>query len=358
MALIVLTGTNGFIGNNLLDAILKQDMEILGRGRVTTKRFSGGEVKEVLDVLCCDLSESMVRPIAQRFLQSARVKFVAHDKLEAELRNLKEVPVAVVHNGACSSTTETNPEVFKTLNVEYSKMLWNYCSEFVVPFIYASSAATYGDGSLGFSDKKEDCSKFKPLNLYGKSKHDFDMWVLEQKNTPPTWFGLRYFNVFGPFESHKNNQASMVFHGYRQSTQTGKIKLFESNDSKYEDGEQKRDFVYVKDVVDVTLELIKLSLVKTNSTEKPANLEGNGCFLNVGRGEAVSWNVLMEAVFKALGMPSKIEYIPMPDNLMKQYQNFTEASLGTLRSVGVKHSFMSIEESVYEYVTRFLMRGM
>ncbi|WP_338635346.1 ADP-glyceromanno-heptose 6-epimerase [Spirobacillus cienkowskii] len=360
MPLFVVTGAHGFIGTNIAEKILTADPSEIGFEAYKNVHFSDFDEKKHQDkgcsVIASDLSGTLNRDTARRFLGSARYRYVDYEELISVLRSLPTKPDIVIHNGACSSTTETNPDVFSKLNVGYSQALWEYCAEQNIPFIYASSAATYGDGKLGFSDKKEDCHKYIPLNLYGKSKLDFDLWALKQEKTPPTWFGLRYFNVFGQFESHKGGQASMVYHGYNQATRTGKIRLFESNSSLYQDGEQLRDFVYVDDLVAVTMKLVQMCLQRKQSKNKP-DIPDNGLFLNVGRGVAETWNDLAKKIFSALALPESIEYIPMPVNIMNQYQNYTCADLTTLRSLGVKHEFSTLDFAVAKYVQKHLMRG-
>lgn len=360
MPTIVITGSNGFIASNLLEKVLSLMPEELGFKKGTTPRFSTATGKKsderIINVIASDLPESLTRNTAKRFAGSSRVHYVDHESLLTYLEGLPTPPDLVVHNGACSSTTEKNPAVFEKLNWGYSQKMWNYCAQHQVPFIYASSAAVYGDGTLGFSDKKEDCAKFTPLNLYGKSKHDFDLWALEQKNMPPTWFGLRYFNVFGQFESHKGGQASMVYHGYHQALKNGCICLFKSNTPEYADGGQVRDFVYVDDIVAVTVELMRICVARKNGMPS-VSLPGNGLFVNIGNGREETWNNLATLVFKALGLPVRIEYIPIPENIANQYQNYTCADLSTLRSIGVTHQFKSFEEGVTKYVQRHLSRG-
>ncbi len=310
----------------------------------------------LLEVIATDTSESLVRENARRFAGSARVTYVDHENLFEHLNGLSQAPLLVIHNGACSSTTERNPEVFERLNLGYTKKVWEYCARLNIPLIYASSAATYGDGLKGFSDKKEHCSQYKSLNLYGQSKLDFDLWALEQQQTPPTWFGLRYFNVYGQHEGHKLGQASMAFHGYNQALKNGNIKLFKSNASIYADGEQVRDFVYVDDVVDVTIKLMKVCLERSQSCSSLV-IPNNGCFVNVGTGKEETWNHLAQCVFKAIGISCKIEYIPMPESLVNQYQNYTCADLSTLKFLGIDHKFRTLEEGVTRYVQKFLFRG-
>ena len=370
---VVVTGANGFIGNHIVEKILKlMPGELTGEREKTAVRFSNFETTAPLrDELAVsrvwgvDLLESLTRPTHARFAGASRYTFVEHTKLFDMLETLEQPPALVVHNGACSTTTETDPEIFAALNLNYSKQLWTYCARKGVPFIYASSASVYGDGSKGFSDLKKDCAQFVPMHLYGKSKHDFDLWVLEQSSTPPTWFGLRYFNVYGPFEGHKKGQASMVSHGYTQASRTGKIKLYKSNTPEYSDGNQLRDFVYVQDIVRLTLELAHIaasrSAAQRAQTAQPAqtaDFDGNGMFLNVGTGTPRSWNDLAKAVFESLSLPANIEYIPMPDNLLMQYQNYTCAELSTWKALGLQTPLTPLEQGVQEYVQRYLMRGL
>ena len=360
MPLFVVTGAHGFIGTNIVEKLLSITPDELGFDKSTNLKFSNfeenGHQEKGCSIIACDLPNSINRQTARRFLGSARYQYIDYQELIKHLETLSVKPDAVIHNGACSSTTETDPEIFNKLNLTYSQALWEYCTRNKIPYIYASSAATYGDGLFGFSDKKQDCEKYIPLNLYGKSKLDFDIWALKQTTTPPTWFGLRYFNVFGQFESHKGSQASMVYHGYHQATRSGKICLFESNTSKYKSGEQLRDFVYIDDLVEVTMELIRISIARKNGKSNLV-LPENGLFLNIGRGIAESWNTLAKEVFSALSMPESIEYIPMPANIIKQYQNYTCADLSTLRAIGISHEFSSFKAGVTKYVQKHLMRG-
>ncbi len=360
MPLFVVTGAHGFIGTNIVEKLLSIEPEELGFEKTVNLKFSNfaenGHQEKGCSIIASDLPNSMNRKTAHRFLGSVRYYYVNYEDLISYLDTLSIKPDAVIHNGACSSTTEVDPEIFNKLNLGYSKAMWEYCARNKIPFIYASSAATYGDGSSGFSDKKEDCEKYVPLNLYGKSKLDFDIWTLKQRATPPSWFGLRYFNVFGQFESHKEGQASMVYHGYNQATRTGMIRLFKSNTPKYEDGDQLRDFVYIDDLVEVTINLIRISIARKNGDSKFI-LPENGLFLNIGRGIAESWNTLAKEVFSALSMTESIEYIPMPANIIKQDQNYTCADLSILRSIGVSHKFTSLQGGVTKYVQKHLMRG-
>lgn len=360
MPLIVLTGVNGFIGTNLCEKILSSTPESLGFNSRHNPRFSDFDAStrnDVIEVIGCDLPESLARDVSRRFLGSARYTYCDYEQLIEKLNSLPQPPDIIVHNGACSSTTETDQNVFDKLNTGFSQKIWDYCTEKNVPLIYASSAAVYGNGKYGFSDRKTDCHKYTPLNLYGKSKLDFDLWVLKQKKTPPTWFGLRYFNVFGPHEGHKKGQASMVFHGYFQAVQTGKIKLFKSNSDEYKDGDQERDFVYVDDVVNITKLLIKMAMQRKRGISETV-LPENGLFLNVGNGIANTWNTLAVSVFEAIGLPINIEYIPIPENIVNQYQNYTCADLSQLMSLNLDYNFSVFQDSVKRYIHSYLMRGM
>lgn len=365
MVLIVVTGANGFIGTNICNKLLALQPEDLGfdkQGKKTFSNFDETSASNFIEVIGTDLPESLNRDTAKRFIGSSRYTYCDYEQLIETLNKRNIAPNIIIHNGACSSTTETDKNIFAKLNVNYSKSMWNYCTKNQVPLIYASSAAVYGDGLNGFSDKKEDCHKYKSLNLYGQSKLDFDLWVLEQKQTPPTWFGLRYFNVFGQFEGHKKGQASMVYHGYHQAMRAQKIKLFKSNDlAKYKDGEQLRDFIYVDDIVDITVSLTKLSIERKKEFDLykkvKKEIHENGLFLNLGRGVTETWNTLATHVFNSLGMTVNIEYIDIPTNIVNQYQNYTCANLETLRNLGVTHTFRSFEESVKRYIHEHLIRS-
>lgn len=344
MALVVVTGSNGFVGTNVVEELLQFDLV-----NVAGTAASGPRMQ----ILAVDLVETMGGALHFRFEENSRVRFVPHTELEAAIALLPEKPFAVIHNGACSSTEETNPEVFERLNLGYSKMLWNLCAELEIPFIYASSAGVYGDGSKGFSDKLEDCALYEAQSLYARSKLDFDRWVLEQQRTPPSWFGLRYFNVYGPHETHKGRQASMVLHCFNQIRKTGRVKLYKSTVPEYPDGGQLRDFVYVKDICRLTLDLLKLArsqLVGEDARPLPVH----GRFLNIGTGEARSWNDLACAVFAAMGLDPVIEYVDMPVALVKQYQNYTCADLSSWRELGIDLAPTPLEEGVTSYVQMLL----
>lgn len=246
---------------------------------------------------------------------------------------------AVFHIGACSSTTETNQDFLWQNNLEYSKTLCQWSLENKVQFYYASSAATYGDGNLGYSDKDSLISKLKPLNLYGKSKQLFDLWVIEKKIVDEVT-GFRYFNVFGPNEYHKGTMRSLVVKAFEQIKKDSKIRLFKSYKKEYQDGEQKRDFIYVKDTIDLMWKFYQNPQIK-------------GIY-NIGNGQARTWNDLAKAIFKALKLPVNIEYIDMPEEIKDKYQYFTQADLTKLKKTKLKYQPLSLEDSVADYVLNYL----
>lgn len=252
----------------------------------------------------------------------------------------------IYHMGACSSTTENNMEYLIENNVEYSKSLGKWCLNNNAKYIYASSAATYGNGENGFDDDIAVIPKLKPLNKYGLSKQMFDMWVIENKLLDK-FTGLKYFNVFGPNESHKGDMRSMVNKAYDQIKETGKLKLFRSLKQEYKDGEQLRDFIYVKDAVEMTVFFDPVNGAGKNKT---------GIF-NIGSGTASTWLAAATAVFKALGKQMQIEWIDMPDNIKDQYQYFSKANITKLREAGYNNEIMKLEDSIRDYVEGYLMTG-
>lgn len=245
----------------------------------------------------------------------------------------------IFHMGACSSTTETNASFLADNNYRYTRELCEWCLEHDTRFIYASSAATYGDGALGYSDDEKTTWKLQPLNMYGYSKQMFDLWALRHRVFDRI-AGLKYFNVFGAREDHKGDMRSVVHKSYHQILETGEVKLFKSHRPEYRDGEQVRDFVYVRDAVDATLFFHD-------------NPEASGLF-NCGTGQARTWNSLVNAVFSAMGRPPKITYIDMPEHLRAKYQYHTQADVRNLRAAGYDKPFTSLEEGVREYVKEWL----
>lgn len=247
----------------------------------------------------------------------------------------------VFHLGARTDTTEFNKEVFDRLNLNYSKKVWEKCVQYAIPLVYASSAATYGEGTKGYSDYTLP-QELHPLNPYGESKNEFDKWALQQQEAPFFWAGLKFFNVYGPNEYHKGRMASVVFHAYHQIQRNGHLKLFQSHRSGIADGEQKRDFIYVKDVCSICLYLME---------QRPPV---NG-LLNVGTGEAHSFNQLADAVFSALNKKTQIEYIPTPEDIRDKYQYYTQADIRKLRSIGYEKPFYLFHEAITEYVKKYLL---
>ncbi len=248
---------------------------------------------------------------------------------------------AVIHMGANSSTTEKDADHLLRNNYEYTKSLAKYCISKNARFIYASSAATYGDGKLGFNDDESGCLLLKPLNMYGYSKNLFDIWAIRQDIISKI-VGVKYFNVFGPNEYHKGDMRSVVHKAFEQINSTGKVKLFKSGNPSYKDGEQMRDFIYVKDAVDITLFFLD-------------NKGKNGIY-NVGSGKARTWNSLVTALFNAIGKPVNIEYIELPGHLAEKYQYFTEAKMDKVKGAGYTNTLNSLEEGVADYVKNYLLK--
>ncbi|MFQ5960940.1 MAG: ADP-glyceromanno-heptose 6-epimerase [Candidatus Methylomirabilales bacterium] len=315
--MIVVTGAAGFIGSNVVAALN-------ARGRS--------------DIVVVDSfrDASKARPYLDTLQIRARLD---KDDLGRWLGDEGRGVEAIIHEGACTDTTVSDRATVMALNTDYTRMLWQWCTRAGKPLVYASSAATYGDGSRGYDDEA-DPRALTPLNLYGESKQLFDCWALQQTDTPPRWAGLKYFNVYGPHEAHKGRMASVVFHAYHQIRETGKVKLFKSHKDGYPDGGQQRDFVYVNDAVEATLHLLQAPV----SAKAP-----NGVY-NVGTGQARTFADLGQAVFAALGREPDIEYIPMPVDLRERYQYFTQAKVDKLRRSGFTRPFRPLEEGVQAYV--------
>lgn len=267
------------------------------------------------------------------------VRYINKENFLAQLPSFSGKVSHVIHMGACSATTERDFDYLYRNNLEFTQALWNFCAEEQISFLYASSAATYGDGSQGFSDEM-DIRKLSPLNGYGYSKQLFDLWAEKQTKKPAQHVGFKFFNVYGPNEYFKGSMASVILHGYRSVRQEGVIRLFKSYKEGYEDGGQTRDFVYVKDICSVIRYMM----------EHP---DISGLF-NLGTGHARTFRALGEAVFSALGIPANIEYVEMPETLRPKYQYFTEASMDKLRKVGYTKPFYSLEEGAKDYVQNYL----
>jgi len=319
--MIIVTGGAGFIGSALIAALNKRQItDILVVDEL-------GTVQKWKNL--CNLS------FADYVEKDDFLEMIIGDKLNSSLE-------AVFHLGACSDTTETNASYLIKNNYEYSKLLAQWATADNVRFIYASSAATYGDGSAGFIDDQEKIDILKPLNMYGYSKQLFDLWS-RRAGLLKNIAGLKYFNVFGPNEYHKADMRSFVVKAFEQISATGKVHLFKSYKPKYADGEQLSDFIYVKDAVEMTLFFYD-------------NPQISGLF-NIGTGKARSWNDLVKAVFAAMNKKLNIEYIEMPESLRGQYQYFTEADITSLRKAGFDKEITTLEDAVKDYVQNYLQKN-
>lgn len=315
--MIVITGAAGFIGS------------------VLTGRLNEDKIDDLV------LVDDFGRPDKSVNFEnkSYRCKVNRNDFFQWFLQHQSDIGF-VFHIGARTDTTEFNQAVFDELNLNYSKEVFSLCANAGIPLIYASSAATYGSGEYGYNDDHEMVHKLHPLNPYGKSKNDFDKWVLEARTVPPFWAGMKFFNVYGPNEYHKGRMASVVFHAYNQIKSTGKVNLFRSHNPDYKDGGQLRDFIYVRDVTEVLVFLMRTQPV-------------SGIY-NLGTGKARSFYDLATATFKASGLAANINFIDTPEDIRDKYQYFTEANMQKLRSVGYSKEFTSLEDGIGDYVKGYL----
>ena len=266
----------------------------------------------------------------------------------------------VFHLGARTDTTEFDYSIHEKLNVEYSKSIWKYCTAKNVPLVYASSAATYGSGEFGYKDSHDILDKLQPLNPYGISKNEFDKWALRESqegpaNQPPFWVGLKFFNVYGPNEYHKGRMASVIFHSFNQIKSTGKVKLFKSHRPDFKDGQQLRDFIYVKDVASVCYWFMET--LRQAQDDSPSGTTFQSGLYNLGTGKARTFEDLVKATFAGMGKEPTIEYIDMPEDIRDKYQYFTEADMTKLQKSGYKEKFYSFEDGVGEYVKNFLLKN-
>lgn len=259
----------------------------------------------------------------------------------------------VFHLGARTDTTEFDYSVHQRLNVEYSEQVWKFCSEENVPLIYASSAATYGNGEWGYRDDHTIIDELKPLNPYGISKNEFDKWVIHQDSGPPFWAGLKFFNVYGPNEYHKGRMASVVFQAFNQIKETGKVKLFRSHNPKYKNGEQLRDFIYVEDVSKIMYWMMETMIDRKDSADALGYL--SPAIYNVGTGKARTFNDLVIDIFQSMKLEPRIEYVDTPADIRDKYQYFTEADMHKLRRAGYNQKFYSLEDGISGYVKNFLL---
>ena len=315
--MIVVTGAAGFIGSCLVSQLNQIGISDL----ILVDDFSISEKNKNLE--------------GKEF-----IKKIDRSDFFSWLESTKPNIDFIYHIGARTDTTEFNKAIFDELNVSYSQKIWNYCTIQYVPLVYASSAATYGLGEFGYDDNHALIPNLVPLNPYGESKNDFDKWVLSQINQPPFWAGLKFFNVYGPNEFHKGRMASVIFHAFNQIQEKGKVKLFRSHNPNFKDGEQLRDFIYVKDLIDVCLFL---------KDKKPAS----GIY-NLGSGNARTFLDLVKNTFQSLNKQVEIEFIDTPEDIRDKYQYFTEANMAKLREAGYTKEFSTLEKGVNDYVTNYL----
>ncbi|MNJ91363.1 ADP-L-glycero-D-manno-heptose-6-epimerase [compost metagenome] len=317
--MIIVTGANGFIGSVMV-------WELNQKG--------------ITDIVAVDSVGLSERNLLRKRQYS---RFLGKDELWPflETEEAKSKVSWIIHMGACSSTTETNKEFLWENNTYYTQRIFEWATAHKKSVIYASSAATYGAGELGFDDTT-DPELLKPLNLYGESKVLFDRWALKQTQTPPHWYGLKFFNVFGPNEHRKEAMASLVYKAYNQILETGALKLFKSANPKYKDGEFMRDFVYVKDVTGWMMELME---------KKPTN----GIY-NMGFGKPRTWLDLTASVFAAIGKTMKIDWIEMPENIRNQYQYYTEAKTDKWKAAGMSPAKWPLEKATADYIQNYLSK--
>ena len=316
--MIVITGAAGFIGSCLLS-------KLNGEG--------------ITDILLVD--DFSFEEKNKNFLNKKYSKCIERSEFLTWFETNPTDVSFIYHIGARTDTTEFNVDIFNELNLNYTKSIWKTCASNKIPLVYASSAATYGLGEFGYDDTEKNIPLLKPLNPYGDSKNDFDKWAILQNETPPKWIGFKFFNVYGPNEFHKGRMASVIFHSYNQIKEKGFVKLFRSHNPKFTDGGQLRDFVYVKDLVEV------LYYSYTNSLK-------SGIY-NLGSGKARTFLDLATSTFNALNKPVNIEFIDTPIDIRDKYQYFTEANMSKLISQGYNKPFTSLEEGVTDYVTNYLV---
>lgn len=315
--MIIVTGAAGFIASCLISDLNKAGYNDI----IAVDDFSRSDKNQNL----------LEKKIIARIERNTFFKWAEENKTKIKF---------IFHLGARTDTTEFNKAIFDELNVGYSQSMWTFCTENKIPLVYASSAATYGLGEFGYQDSHDLPEKLKPLNPYGDSKNEFDKWVLKQPSTPPFWCGLKFFNVYGPNEYHKGRMASVIFHAFNQIKEKGSMKLFRSHHPEYKDGGQLRDFVYVKDVADICLFMLK---------KQPES----GLY-NLGTGEARTFLDLAYAVFDALNVTPEIEFIDTPADIRDKYQYFTEADMSKIKNNGFKDSFFSLEAGVDDYIKNYL----
>lgn len=316
--MIIVTGAAGFIGSCLVSKLNQEGFTDL----ILVDDFSDAEKMKNLE--------------GKKYSQK-----IHRDEFIVWLKENQRLVQFVFHIGARTDTTEFNKEIFDRLNLNYTKDIWNVCVEFGLPLVYASSAATYGLGEFGYDDNEAVIDKLKPLNPYGDSKNDFDKWALKQEKKPYFWVGLKFFNVYGPNEFHKGRMASVIMHAFNQIQEKGSVKLFRSHNPKFKDGEQLRDFVYVKDVVEVCHFLLH-------------HRKDSGIY-NLGSGKARTFLDLVKNTFAGLDKTPQIDFMDTPIDIRDKYQYFTEANMTKLKSIGYSKPFHTLEEGVKDYVKNYLV---
>lgn len=317
--MIVVTGAAGFIGSCLISRLNQDNFKII----IAVDDFS---------------DETKMKNLEGKTIQ----EFVHRDNFFDWLNNNGKNIEFIFHIGARTDTTEFDKSIFDRLNLNYTKEIWKKCIEFQIPLVYASSAATYGAGENGYDDDESQIPNLKPLNPYGDSKNYFDIWALQQEQKPFFWAGLKFFNVFGPNEYHKSRMASVVFHTFNQIKSVGKMKLFRSHRPDFKDGEQMRDFIYVKDLINVCIFLM--------------HHRKNSGIYNLGSGTARTFLDLTKSTFRALNLEPKIEFIDTPIDIRDKYQYFTEANMAKLQGIGYTEPFTKLEDAVADYVQNYLSK--
>jgi len=318
--MIIVTGAAGFIGSCLLSFLNKNGNKKI----ILVDNFSNEQKNKNLENKI--YSEKIDRDIFFDWLNNFDGKIDS-----------------IYHIGARTDTSEFDISIFDKYNLNFSKLVWNYCTEKQVPLVYASSAATYGMGEIGYDDNHDIIEKLKPLNPYGESKNDFDKWVLKQKQSPPFWAGFKFFNVYGPNEYHKGRMASVVLHTFRKIKEKGKMELFRSHNPDFKDGEQLRDFIYVKDVVEVLYFIM--------------NKKSDSAIYNLGTAKARSFYDLASAVFNSENKEINISFVDTPEDIRNNYQYYTKANMKKLRSIGCQKEFTSLEKGIEDYVKNYLTDG-
>lgn len=318
--MIIVTGAAGFIGSGLISRLNQDGFKNI----IAVDDFSKIDKAENLEG----------KTIKEKVERDTLFEWLDQNNRDVEF---------IFHIGARTDTTEFDKEIFDELNVNYSKQIWEKCVAYQIPLVYASSAATYGLGEHGYDDNESTLSQLKPLNPYGDSKNEFDIWALQQEKKPFFWAGLKFFNVYGPNEYHKGRMASVIFHAYNQIKATEKMKLFRSHNPDFKDGEQMRDFIYVKDLIDVCIFFM--------------HHRKNSGIYNLGSGRARTFKDLVTNTFIAMGKTPDISFIDTPVDIRDKYQYFTQANMSKLRSVGFTRPFTSLEDGVADYVKNYLSSG-